>query len=72
MFPNLYRVERHKDITVVNKGRWDIGTWRWNWEWSEALSSAAAAELVELEGILEGIKPHINVEDKHRWIANPS
>ncbi|PNX84888.1 hypothetical protein L195_g040952 [Trifolium pratense] len=28
--------------------------------------------MTELEGILEGIKPNMSVEDKHRWIANSS
>ncbi|CAJ2637084.1 unnamed protein product [Trifolium pratense] len=70
-FPNLFRVERHKVATVANKGRWDIGIWRWIWDWSEALSLDAAAELVVLKGFLVGITPHMNVEDKHRWIANP-
>jgi hypothetical protein len=34
------------------------------------LNTEEAAELIELEGILEDIKPKVEEEDKRRWIAD--
>jgi hypothetical protein len=36
------------------------------------LSNIDTTELSDLDGVLQGIKPNINEEDKRRWIADPS
>jgi hypothetical protein len=47
---------------IANRGRWEGGEWDWYWDWVEDLSNTEAAELLELEGVLQGIKPNFS-----RW-----
>ncbi|PNX78441.1 hypothetical protein L195_g034419 [Trifolium pratense] len=41
-------------------------------DWMEDLTTTKAAELSELEGALQGIKPNMTEDDRLRWIANSS
>jgi hypothetical protein len=71
-YPQLFRIESNKEISIANRGIWDDGEWRWQWTWSETLSSTETEALTELEGVLEGIRPLTDVEDNRRWIADSS
>jgi hypothetical protein len=59
---------------IANRGRWEGGEWDWDWywDWVEDLSNTEAAELLELEGVLQGIKPNLQQSDRRRWIAESS
>ncbi|PNX58821.1 receptor-like kinase, partial [Trifolium pratense] len=48
VYPQLYRLERYKEIMVADRGIWNDGQWRWQWDWLEELSIAEADELAEL------------------------
>ncbi|MCI01099.1 putative ribonuclease H protein, partial [Trifolium medium] len=54
------------------KCRWDGGEWNWMWQWKEELSNSEADKLVDVEEILEGVRPNSDEEDKRRWIADSS
>ncbi|GAU28878.1 hypothetical protein TSUD_293300 [Trifolium subterraneum] len=71
-FPHLFRCESNKEDTIIIRGKWEGGDWEWHWNWREDLSNIDMTELSDLEGVLQGIKPNINEEDKCRWIADPS
>ncbi|MCI39094.1 hypothetical protein A2U01_0060323, partial [Trifolium medium] len=41
-------------------------------DWMEDLTTTEAAELLELEGVLEGIKPNMYKDVRRRWTADSS
>ncbi|PNX85082.1 hypothetical protein L195_g041148 [Trifolium pratense] len=63
--------EGTREVTVFNRGRWEGGEWAWIWDWTEDLTTSDAAELSELEEVLQGIKPNSIEDDRHRWTADP-
>ncbi|PNY05648.1 hypothetical protein L195_g002103 [Trifolium pratense] len=41
---------------------WEGSEWAWLWDWMEDLTTTDAAELSDLDGVLQGITPNV-VED---------
>ena len=43
-FPRLYRLESDKGVSVMGRGNWVDGVWRWEWSWVRVPKGRAEGE----------------------------
>nr|GEZ10909.1 DEP domain-containing mTOR-interacting protein [Tanacetum cinerariifolium] len=66
-FLRLFHLERGKEGSVRDKGKWVIEAWYWEWDWRRSIRGRVCKELDDLVSVLQDVVVSNDCRDKWRY-----
>ncbi|GKA60292.1 reverse transcriptase domain, reverse transcriptase zinc-binding domain protein, partial [Tanacetum coccineum] len=66
-FPRLFHLDRGREGSVMEKGAWVDGMWRWEWDWVREIKGRVCKEFDDLMEVLQNVIVS-NCRDGWRWV----
>ncbi|MCH83800.1 ribonuclease H protein, partial [Trifolium medium] len=70
LYPSLYNKTPQQDAHISDMGIWDSNIWLWKLNWAKALDDSETETALELQQMLEQVRPNRAVGDRRRWLPN--
>ncbi|GJX21336.1 hypothetical protein Tco_0224013 [Tanacetum coccineum] len=66
-FSRLFHLDRGKEGSVQDKGKWVNGSWHWEWDWRRSIRGRVCKELDDLVRVLQNVVVSNDCRDRWRW-----